>query len=167
MVSILSRAVILFNDNEMHIVSPGPFFCLLFGVSSVCARPITGHVTSVTWPVIGWAWSELTLSMWQKTGPWPVNEQYNRDDSPPEWITCREELDSPPEWIICREELDSPPKWIICREKELDMWWKIMISIGRYHDEINPEVYSKTRHQIYDNVQPNLWKNIFKEIHKW
>ena len=35
--------------------SSGPVFCLLLGVSSGCARPITGQVTSVTWPVIGWA----------------------------------------------------------------------------------------------------------------
>ena len=33
----------------------GPVFCLLLGVSSGCAQPITGQVTSVTWPVIGWA----------------------------------------------------------------------------------------------------------------
>ena len=36
-------------------ICTGPVFCLLFGVSSDCARPITGQVTSVTWPVIGWA----------------------------------------------------------------------------------------------------------------
>ena len=35
----------------------GPVFCLLLGVSSGCAWPITGQVTSVTWPVIGWAYS--------------------------------------------------------------------------------------------------------------
>ena len=35
--------------------SPGPVFCLLVRVSSDCVRPITGQVTSVTWPVIGWA----------------------------------------------------------------------------------------------------------------
>ena len=33
--------------------SSGPVFCLLLRVSSGCARPITGQVTSVTWPVIG------------------------------------------------------------------------------------------------------------------
>ena len=33
-------------------------FCLLLGVCSGGARPITGQVTSVTWPVIGWAYSE-------------------------------------------------------------------------------------------------------------
>ena len=31
---------------------PVPIFCLLLLVSSGCARPITGQVTSVTWPVI-------------------------------------------------------------------------------------------------------------------
>ena len=36
-------------------IKPGPVFCLLLGVSSGCARPITGQVTLVTWPVIGWA----------------------------------------------------------------------------------------------------------------
>ena len=34
---------------------PGPIFCLLLWVSSGCAQPITGQVTSVTCPVIGWA----------------------------------------------------------------------------------------------------------------
>ena len=32
-----------------HVASPGPVFCLLLRVSSGCARPITGQVTSVTW----------------------------------------------------------------------------------------------------------------------
>ena len=50
-------------------MSPGPVFYLLLRVSSGCALPITGQVTSVTWPVIGWAESELTLSKRQKTGP--------------------------------------------------------------------------------------------------
>ena len=49
--------------------APGSVFCLLRGVSSGCARSITGQVTSVTWPVIGWAQSELTPSKRQKTGP--------------------------------------------------------------------------------------------------
>ena len=47
----------------------GPVFCLLLRVSSGCAQPITGQVTSVTWPAIGWAKSELTSSKRQKTGP--------------------------------------------------------------------------------------------------
>ena len=34
---------------------PGSVFCLLFGVNSGYARPITGQVTSVTWHVIDWA----------------------------------------------------------------------------------------------------------------
>ena len=41
---------------------PGPVFCLLLGVSSDYAQPITGQVTEVTWPVIGWAQPELTSS---------------------------------------------------------------------------------------------------------
>ena len=41
-------------------VIPGPVFCLLLGVNSDCARPITGQITSVIiqsifWPV--WLWS--------------------------------------------------------------------------------------------------------------
>ena len=39
----------------------GPVFCILLGVDSGCARPITGQITSVTWPVIGW--SEHTLNL--------------------------------------------------------------------------------------------------------
>ena len=48
---------------------PGPVFCLLLGVSSDYAPPITGQVTEVTCPVIGWAQPELTPSKRQKTGP--------------------------------------------------------------------------------------------------
>ena len=48
---------------------PRARFCLLLGVSSGCAWPITGQVTSVAWPVIGWAQTELTLRKRQKIGP--------------------------------------------------------------------------------------------------
>ena len=43
----------------------GPVFCLLLGVSSDYAQPITG----VTCPVIGQAQPERTPSKRQKTGP--------------------------------------------------------------------------------------------------
>ena len=44
------------NDGPVPLriyASPGSVFCLLLGVSPGCAFPITGQVTSVTWPVIG------------------------------------------------------------------------------------------------------------------
>ena len=47
----------------------GPIFCLLFGVGSDYAQPITGQVTEVTCPVIGRALPELTPSKRKKTGP--------------------------------------------------------------------------------------------------
>ena len=50
-------------------LSSGPVFCLLLRVSSDYAQPITGQVTEVTCPVIGWAQPELTQSKRQKTGP--------------------------------------------------------------------------------------------------
>ena len=50
-------------------IGSGPIFCLLLGVSSDCAQPITGQVTEVTCPVIGRAQPELTPSKRQKTGP--------------------------------------------------------------------------------------------------
>ena len=53
------------QDNERS----GPVFCLLLGVSSDYAQPITGQVTEVTCPVIGRAQPELTPSKRQKTGP--------------------------------------------------------------------------------------------------
>ena len=52
----------------VHIGS-GPLFCLLLGVSSDYAQPITRQVTEVTCPAIGRAQPELTLSKRQKTGP--------------------------------------------------------------------------------------------------
>ena len=48
---------------------PGPVFCLLLGVSSDYTQPITGQVTEVTCPMIGWAQPELTPSKRQKRGP--------------------------------------------------------------------------------------------------
>ena len=49
--------------------SPGSVFCLLLWVCSCCAQPITGQVTSVTWPAICWAQTELTPRKRQKTVP--------------------------------------------------------------------------------------------------
>ena len=50
-------------------IRSGPIFCLLLGVSSDYAQPITGQVTKVTCPVIGRAQPELTPSKRQKMGP--------------------------------------------------------------------------------------------------
>ena len=49
----------------------GPVFCLLLGVSSDYAQPITGQVTEVTylpcdWPSTAWAYSEQET----ENGPW-------------------------------------------------------------------------------------------------
>ena len=41
-------------------LTSGPIFCLLLGVRSDYAQPITVQVTEVTCPVIGWAQPELT-----------------------------------------------------------------------------------------------------------
>ena len=49
----------------------GLIFCLLLGVSSDYAQPITGQVTEVTCPVIGRAQPELTQSEQEtENGPW-------------------------------------------------------------------------------------------------
>ena len=48
-----------------------PVFCLLLGVSSDHAQPITGQVTDVICPVIGRAQPELYLSKREKTDPGP------------------------------------------------------------------------------------------------
>ena len=56
------------STNEWLLTS-GPIFCLLLGISSGYAWPITWQVTSVTCPVISWANSELTPSKRQKMGP--------------------------------------------------------------------------------------------------
>ena len=53
---LLRQLVMSTSDDKVGIMTtPGPVFCLLLGVSSGCAQPTTGQVTSVTWPVIGWA----------------------------------------------------------------------------------------------------------------
>ena len=51
------------------LVTPGPLVCLLHGVSSGCARPITRQITSVTWPLICRAYSEIAPSERQKSNP--------------------------------------------------------------------------------------------------
>ena len=56
--------------------NPGPVFCLLLGVISDYAQPITDQVTEVTCPVIGWAQPELTPSKRQKTGPGHISACY-------------------------------------------------------------------------------------------
>ena len=47
--------------------SPGSVFCLLLGVSSGFAQPITGQVTEASYPVTGRAHPEVTPSKTQKT----------------------------------------------------------------------------------------------------
>ena len=49
------RNTLLSSYSSVASNTSGPVFCLLLRVSSGCARPITGQVTLVTWPVIGWA----------------------------------------------------------------------------------------------------------------
>ena len=63
-----------YNDAQNHLEDledqkPGSVFCLLLGVSSDYAQPITSQVTDVTCLVIGRAPSELTPSKRQKVGP--------------------------------------------------------------------------------------------------
>ena len=62
-----------------HVVTwPGPVFCLLLGVSSDYAQPITGQVTEVTCPVIGRAQPKLTMSKRQKSGAGQNIRYFNR-----------------------------------------------------------------------------------------
>ena len=67
--------------NSVLNMSPtGPVFCLFLWVSSDHAQPITGQVTEVTCPVIGWAQPELTPGKRQKTAealPVTYRWQYN------------------------------------------------------------------------------------------
>ena len=58
---------------DFPIQSSGPVLCVLLGVSSNYAQPITGQVTEVTCTVIGRAQPELTPSKRQKTGPDPIH----------------------------------------------------------------------------------------------
>ena len=53
---------------QMIMIRSGPVFCLLLGVSSNYAQPITGQVTEVTCPVIGRAQPELSPRKRQKRG---------------------------------------------------------------------------------------------------
>ena len=74
------------------VIRSGSVFCLLLRVSLDYAQPITGRVTEVTCPVIGWAQPELTPSKRQKTGP---GHSYDCWDV----MTCAE---SWPDWIIIK-----------------------------------------------------------------
>ena len=57
---------VIVNTVKVEADPSGPVFCLLLGVSSDYAQPITGQVTS---PVIGRTQPEPTLSKRQKMGP--------------------------------------------------------------------------------------------------
>ena len=77
---------------------PGPVFCLLLGVSSDYAQPITGQVTEVTCPVIGRAQPELTPSKRQKTGPVQLSCKAWHD-----WFSMRQShqpMESPHWWPV-------------------------------------------------------------------
>ena len=63
-------------------IRSGPVFCLLLGVSSHYAKPITGQVTEVTCPVIGRAQPELTPGKRQKTGPGLASERHWTNTGP-------------------------------------------------------------------------------------
>ena len=54
-VHISTECTLTFSGIGAFLLRSGPVFCLSFGVSSDNAQPITGQVTEVTWPVIGWA----------------------------------------------------------------------------------------------------------------
>ena len=66
-------------DNVLH--WSGPVFCLLLGLSSDYAQPITGRVTEITCPMIGQAQTELPLSKRQKTCPGTITTYYLHIDS--------------------------------------------------------------------------------------
>ena len=53
-------------ETWLHDKIPGPLFCLLLGICSDYAQPITGQVTEVACPAIGRAQPELTPSKRQK-----------------------------------------------------------------------------------------------------
>ena len=54
-IALISVWTASIESNNNYRLQTGAVFCLLCWVSSDCAQPITGQVTSVTWPVIGWA----------------------------------------------------------------------------------------------------------------
>ena len=57
------------NKKNPESIASGSISCLLLGISSGYAQPITGQVPEVTSPLIGWAQLELTPSKKQKMGP--------------------------------------------------------------------------------------------------
>ena len=81
MPSKVSDNIFYLSIPELQRWSSGPVFCLLLGVSSDCAQPITGQVTEVTCPVIDRAQPELTPRKRQKTDPgmdkWVHSTLYN------------------------------------------------------------------------------------------
>ena len=60
---------VIIDGTEVYQRKTWTVFCLLLGVSSDYAPPITGQVTEVTCHVIGRAQPQLTPSKRQKTGP--------------------------------------------------------------------------------------------------
>ena len=87
----------------------GPISCLLLGISSDYARPITGQVTEVTWPVIGWAQPEFTPSDTRKTSPGVtiVGSPFTFHQSPPPLHTPTPPPPPPPPKPLP----GAPPPW--------------------------------------------------------
>ena len=85
---MLSCVSVLPNfTNILQVYWTGPVFCLLIGVSSDYAQPITGQVTEVTCPVIGQAQPELTPSSETENGPWSWGSYIL---SQCQWSSCQE-----------------------------------------------------------------------------
>ena len=94
-------------------------FCLLLWVSSDYAQPITGQVTEVTCPVIGWAQPERTPTKWQKTGPGHITHTTIKREECALFEECTVSLGSYHIWVTMpREELNR--FWHQCSRDYID-----------------------------------------------
>ena len=79
-----------------YIWAPGPIFCLLLGLISDYAQPVTGQVTEVTCPVIGQAQPELSSDCAQ-----PITGQVTE-------VTCPVIGRAQPEFTPSKRQKTSP-----------------------------------------------------------
>ena len=144
-------------------ISSGPVFCLLLGVSSDYAQPITGQVTEVTCPVISRAKPELNPSKRQKTGPGNVlmlsgntasSEVWTNDDQ----VLCQH--------LVSRDHFAyTPNQWETTLQCNIVSYWldavftKIIGHIGHFR-WLGPNVLTRdftNLNKIYRAYRTNVW----------
>ena len=111
---------------------PGPVFCVMLGVSWGCARPVAGQITSVSWPMFGWAYSEFAPSKRQKMGTDLRPSCWNCRKQKPAHFNYVRMFEPYPASVLCPMSKDTVIAFNLCVYEYREKWrmWKTCISLS-------------------------------------